>query len=472
MTRLLQADEVQIRHDGQVILEPVGFELSAGQCLVVLGESGSGKSLLAQAIMGLLPDDLNASGTVTIAGTASPAQDQLQRRRAWGHQIALLPQEPWRSLNPTMMIGAQVAEVHTLVGGLRRSAARSRAQSALERAGLAGEYDALPHRLSGGMAQRATLAAARAGGAPILVADEPTKGLDATLRTRVVEDLRSVCEEGGAVFVITHDVHVARMLADELLVMRKGQVVERGPAALLFASPSTDYTRELLAADPATWPSTANADVKRLPLLQATGLGKGYGAKSLFRNLDLTLMRSERLALCGPSGSGKSTLGDILIGLRRAEQGTVERAGGLAQTAFQKLHQDPGAAFPPTLTLAQALGDVVTLHQGDWSSVRADMQRLGLDESLLRRRPAALSSGELQRFAILRALLAKPALIFADEPTSRLDPISQMRALRLLDDVARERRIALLLVTHDPDVARFMTSRPITLPLAQIKAPA
>lgn len=463
MTPLLHVEDLRIAFEGRDILEPVSLRLHAGQCLVVLGESGSGKSLLAQAIMGLLPQGLSSSGTVTVDGVETPAHDGLARRNAWGRQIALLPQEPWRSLDPTMKIGEQIAEVHTLVGRRGRPIAKSLARRTLERAGLGGEYDALPHRLSGGMAQRATLAAARAGGAPILVADEPTKGLDAPLRDRVVSDLRAVTAEGGAVFVITHDVHVARKLADEVMVMRGGQVMERGPAAEIFGAPGSEYTRDLLAADPASWPTAAETTGTKAELLRATGLAKSFGTKALFSGLNLTVARGERLALFGPSGSGKSTLGDMLIGLRLPDRGTIVRAPGLPRTAFQKLHQDPGAAFPPTATLAQALGDVVKLHGGDWVAVRGGMERLGLDESLLRRKPAALSSGELQRFALLRALLVRPALIFADEPTSRLDPISQMRTLRLLDEVAAEKEITLLLVTHDPDIARAMAPRTIAL---------
>ncbi len=465
---MLAVDGLSIRHQDQVLLDPVSFSVGAGHCIVVLGESGSGKSLLAQAILGLLPAGLTASGSVMLQGESFAADDNVLRRQRWGQQLGLLPQEPWRALNPTMGIGEQVAEVYALVRGQSWAAARGSARSALAEVGLDQEYRALPHRLSGGMAQRATLAAARAGGASILIADEPTKGLDVALRSRVVADLQSVMAAGGTIFVITHDVQVARELDGEVIVMRGGQLIERGPAARVLVAPQQQYTHDLLAADPASWPDAQAAPAGGPAVVTARSLAKSYGGKQLFSALDLTLAKGDRMAFVGPSGSGKSTLGDILIGVRSADAGSVERDACLPRTAFQKLHQDPGAAFPPSMSLARALNDAVVLHARDWQDVRHWMIRLGLGEALLARKPAALSSGELQRFALLRILLARPALIFADEPTSRLDPINQQRALQLLSEVASEEDIALLLVTHDPDVARALAPLRLQLPMGAL----
>ncbi|MFC4256845.1 ATP-binding cassette domain-containing protein [Altererythrobacter xixiisoli] len=461
----LTVENLSIRHQDQILLEPVSFTVGAGQCIVVLGESGSGKSLLAQAILGLLPHGLAADGSVILKDQRFDAGDTALRRQRWGRELGLLPQEPWRALNPTMRIGDQVAEVHALVRGRPWAEARSTARAALADMGLADEYRSLPHRLSGGMAQRATLAAARAGGASILIADEPTKGLDIALRSRVVDDLKSVMVAGGTLFVITHDVQVARDLGGEVIVMRGGQLMERGPGDTLLTAPASAYTRELLAADPASWPTAAAPPAHGDMILAATDLAKTYDGKQLFAGLDLSLSRGDRVAFVGASGSGKSTLGDILIGVRKPDRGSVRRGGGLSALAFQKLHQDPGAAFAPSLSLARALNDAVRLHGRKWQDVRQWMRRLGLSESLLPRKPAALSSGELQRFALLRILLVRPALIFADEPTSRLDPINQRRALELLAEVAAEENIALLLVTHDPDVARAIAPLRLHLPL-------
>ncbi|AVS75556.1 ATP-binding cassette domain-containing protein, partial [Paracidovorax cattleyae] len=317
-------------------------------------------------------------------------------------------------------------------------------------------------QLSGGMAQRAAAAIALAGGARILLADEPTKGLDAAWRRHAIEGLQALLQEGGCAVVITHDLDLARQLDGAVMVLQGGRAVESGRARNVLAAPGHAFTRQLLDADPSAWPRP-EAPRGGDTVLQATGLCKGFGARPLFRGVDLELRRGERTVVQGDSGSGKSTLGNVLLGLVRADSGRVRRAPSLAPTALQKLYQDPAGAFAPQLALGTALHDVVRRHAQPWAALEEHLQRLGLDPALLLRRPGEVSGGELQRIALARALLARPALLFADEPTSRLDPLTQRHTLALLTGAMQETGAILLLVTHDDALAQAIGTRVLRL---------
>lgn len=452
----------------RALVEDVSFSLRAGEVLTLLGESGSGKSLLAQAVMGTLPAGLVARGRVRVGGVESRADEPNARRAQWGRQLALLPQEPWSALDPTMRAHAQVAETHRLVRGLPAAQASERATADLARLGLAADGSKYPFRLSGGMAQRVAFAATTAAGAPVLIVDEPTKGLDHDLRDQVIQLLQGVLTTGGALLVITHDVALPRALGGQVAVMREAQVVERGPCPQVLGSPSGAYTRELLAAEPTRWPDApaAATGARRQanaahdpPLVEARDITLSFGPRALFENLTLAVRAGERLAITGPSGSGKTSLGNVLLGLARPNAGTVRRAPGVGPQAFQKLYQDPLAAFAPRLMLRTALQDLMHLHRTPPDALPALMDRLGLSPVLLERRPDQVSGGELQRIALARILLLQPALVFADEPTSRLDPINQKLTIELLSSTLAEQGGALLLVTHDPVLARKASDR-------------
>jgi len=364
----------------------------------------------------------------------------------------LLPQEPALALDPLMRIAPQLSETHELVRGVAFAEAEAAALRGLDAAGLAASARQYPWQLSGGMAQRAAAAVACAGGARILLADEPTKGLDGHWRDHTVAMLQAVQRDGGCVVVITHDLRVAEALGGQLIVLRHGEVVEQGDARTVLANPQHAFTRRLVAADPAHWPRRPMA-VAGAPVLSVQGLSKGFGGKPLFDDVDLQIRAGERFVVQGPSGTGKSTLGNVLLGLLPADRGVVRRAGGLPPTAFQKLYQDPVASFAPRISLAQSLRDVAARHRCAWPAVLQQLDRLGVPADLLARRPAEVSGGELQRIALARVLTVQPALVFADEPTSRLDPVSQQEAMGVLLDALDERGAALMLVTHDDDIA-------------------
>ena len=252
-TALLAVDDLAIHVGGRALLQGISFRLHAGEALSLVGESGAGKSLLAQAIMGNLPPALRASGSITIDGVTTRAEDAASRRALWGRKLALLPQEPTVALNPLQRVAPQLAEVYTLLHGQPQGEAAARAQQELARAGLGQATAHYPWQLSGGMAQRAVAAITLAGGAPVLMVDEPTKGLDNHWRDRTVEVFRSVLQAGGCLLAITHDMAVAQALGGQVIVLRHGQAVEQGAIGKVAAQPQHPFTRQLMDADPARW---------------------------------------------------------------------------------------------------------------------------------------------------------------------------------------------------------------------------
>ncbi|MGF1621400.1 MAG: ABC transporter ATP-binding protein [Rhodomicrobiaceae bacterium] len=446
---LLKAEDISVRDGGTILLAPLSLHLDPGEPLVILGETGSGKSLMAQALMGTLPPELDARGCVAIGKRVLNAGAPERFRGLWGREIGVLPQEPWLSLDPLMRAQGQVAEAHALVRGLPRREAGARAASDLSALGLAGAELRFPHELSGGMAQRVAIAAARAGGARIVIADEPTKGLDAARRDEIANLLLSEMGQTGGLLVITHDLALARRIGGRLIVLREGEVVELGATEQIFAAPRETYTKDLFAADPESWTQRRPVARNDPAVVRLRNLAVARGGRTLFRDVSLEIAPGGLFGVTGPSGCGKSSLGDAILGLVSPSEGEVLRRHGGRPFAFQKLYQDPIAAFPRKRRIGQTIADMVKVTGGLANEVDALLERLGLDPGLLARRPGAVSGGELQRLSLLRVLLRKPAFIFADEPTSRLDPITQAKVIALLTETAERDGVAIMLVSHD-----------------------
>ncbi len=463
MKPLLSTRALEIRTATAQLVEPLSIDLWPGKVLTIIGETGSGKSLFAQGIVGNLPPGLAAHGEIELAGGLREPGQANGRRAAWGRELAVLPQEPWLSLNPTMRALDQVAETYRYVVGKSAQASRQQSRQDLTQLGIEQAEAKFPFQLSGGMAQRLAFAATHAGGAKVMIADEPTKGLDSARIGEVIGLLQAGIAEGGALLIITHDIEVARRLGGEVMIMLKGRVIESGSAEQVLDAPRHEYTRRLLNADPARWPRQVPSTLNGEPVVQVRDLAVERGERLLFEGLSFDARPGEVVGVTGPSGCGKSTLGDVILGLMQARSGTVTKCREAPRVAFQKLYQDPVAAFAPTLTLGRCLADLVKLHRLDASRIDGLLHRLRLDRGLLDRLPGNVSGGELQRFSLLRVLLLDPVFIFADEPSSRLDLITQQEMIELLVETARERRTAVLLVSHDEALIEAVADQRIRL---------
>ena len=455
----LRLDGLTIRHGDETLVRDISIEVREGESLCLIGASGSGKSLIAAASCGLLPTCMTAGGTVDMLGHRLPLADQPALRAFWHRHVCLLPQEPTGALAPLLggLNQLRLAPTSDLMPeslawlarfGLDRMAARR-----------------MPFALSGGMAQRLLAALATRTRSRVLIADEPTKGLDDGRRTELITLLQDLRDAGRAMLVISHDMDVVTALRGRVAVLEGGEIVEQGSVAQILGTPRSAFARACVAADPARW--AAPSARRRGPVVaEGQGLSIGRDRKPLAGPLEFELAAGSTTALLGPSGCGKSTLGDTLLGLLRPTAGQVRWFGHRLdrrvlrqhRRRFQKLHQNPTEIFPPHHTIGSSLADVVRLPSiaDGKRDIPSLLERLGLADRLLDRRPSQLSGGELQRFALARVLLVKPALLVADEPSSRLDPPVQASTLQLLSALTDEDEMSVLLITHDARIAGAM----------------
>jgi len=446
---------VSLAGSGEVV-SAVSLDARAGEVHGIVGESGAGKSVLARTLLGLTQQDPRARVTAT-ALTFDGRDMRRAGQRAWralrGGESALVLQDALQSLDPLRTVQAEVGET-LAVRRTPRSERRTRILDALERAGLADAASLLGHRsgeLSGGMRQRVLIASAIIGGARLIIADEPTTALDATVAVRVLELLRSLAADGAAVIFITHDLDAVRRIADRVTVLEGGRAVEQGTAHQVLRAPAHPSTRALLAAIP-TGPKRETASPGDV-VLEAEHLSRRYGSALAVDDASLTLRAGETLGIVGESGSGKSTLARLLIGAERPDEGATARPG---DPTVRLVPQDPLGSFDPRHSVRRILD---LSRRGAAPTSEELMAKVGLDSALLDRRPARLSGGQRQRVAIARALAADPHVLVLDEPVSALDVTTQAGILDLLGDLQRRSRLAMVFISHDLAVVRRAADR-------------
>jgi peptide/nickel transport system ATP-binding protein len=472
--------------DRALAVEGASFSLLPGQTLCVVGESGSGKSMIANAVMGLLPRPHvePVAGQVMFEGRDLLTLTEPQLRELRGRRIGMVFQEPMTALNPVMRIGDQIGEVLDAHGSVSAAEKRSRILAALADVGLPEPerlIDSYPFRLSGGQRQRVMIACALVLEPVLLIADEPTTALDVTTQAQIlalVKDLQK--RRGTAVLFITHDFGVVSEIADQVVVMQTGKVVEAGPARQVLRSPQHAYTRKLIAAIPdgTAAPVVRHADAPRV--LQVQDLCKTYRTGGgLFskgrvtqaaRDISFDLLRGETLGLVGESGSGKSSVGRCLVGLAPFDSGRIlfngrslapgkgfrEASGGKIQMVFQ----DPYASLNPKHKVGAAIAGGPIAQGMDKAEAMARTMELlalvGLGADAAQRYPHEFSGGQRQRIGIARALAMQPELLVADEPVSALDVSVQAQVLELFAQVRETFKLAMVFITHDLRVAGQM----------------
>ena len=442
--------------DKQVdLLGPISFSLELGENLTIMGETGAGKSLIAQAILGSLPTGLKSRGDILLKGEAIDNLSQKQRSTLWGNIITALPQEPWLSLDPLMRSGQQVAETHRYLKSCNWKEAKKQTVQQFKKLDLSDTAQKRPFQLSGGMAQRVAFAAATAGDAELLLADEPTKGLDSHRHDKILSLLKAIPQKGDSLLTITHDLDLAYALGGKIIILKNGKIVEEGITHTVLSSPKASYTQALCAANPSSWPPLSSCTIssKENILVQSEKLRIGRNKIAFIKGLDFCLKAGESLAISGPSGIGKTSLLDTIIGSIKPMGGTLTRAEHIGKWEIQKLYQDPPTAFPPLISLKDNFKAVTKKHKMAWDQLLQLLENVELDASILKRRPSNVSGGELQRLSFIRALIAKPKILLADEPTSRLDLITQETCLNLFKKLCREENIGIILVTHNQHIA-------------------
>ena len=518
---VLQVNDLKIFFDTRegsfVAVDDSNFVLKRGSILGIVGESGSGKSVSCYSLLGLIPCPPGRveSGTALLGENQSQSAVDLLNasettlRSIRGSRIAMIFQDPMTSLNPNMTVGRQLIEALQAHRKVDDHEAKQRAIAAMEEVGIrlaAKRFDSYPFEFSGGMRQRVMIAMALITEPELLIADEPTTALDVTVQKQILDLLKEIqAKRELSILFITHDLAVIARFADDLIVMEKGVIVERGDPKNIFHAPTHEYTKKLIAAIPTSAKpeafryqeersGEANSHVQirglRTRFLTESKPFWHFGSepkKTYFealKGIDLDIYRGEILGLVGESGSGKSTLGRSIIRLIDAYEGEAIIDGvnlysldqeqlRKARPAFQMIFQDPYASLNPRMTVFDTLAEPMLANKlvarKDLSeAVNQLMDEVGLARRAVRKYPHEFSGGQRQRIAVGRALASKPQFIVADEPVSALDVTIQAQILDLILNLVKEHKLSMMFISHDLSVVRYLCDRVAVMQQGQI----
>lgn len=463
----------------QTVVHGVDFFIKEDETLALVGESGAGKSLSAQSILRLVPETRIAypQGEIFFEGqdVLQFREDELRSLR--GNEVGMIFQEPMSSLNPLHTIEKQLNETLILHEGLSGSQATSRTLEWLDRVGIHDpqtRLKAYPHQLSGGERQRVMIAMALLNEPKLLIADEPTTALDVTIQSQILKLIKDLQQEFGmAILFITHDLGIVRQIADRVVVMQDGKVVETENADVLFAHPQHPYTQKLLNSEPKGEPPEADPEADPVIQLQNVKvwfpiqkgvLRRTYGYVKAVDGLTLTIRKGQTLGVIGESGSGKTTLGKAILQLEKSKgeitfdqlslQDLNEKYLRPIRRQMQVIFQDPYGSLNPRMSVEQIIGEGLKLHKiGDKQSqpqlIIDTLQEVGLDPERRYQFPNEFSGGERQRIAIARALVLRPKFIVLDEPTSSLDRSIQFQVIQLLQRIQEKYDLTYMFISHD-----------------------
>jgi peptide/nickel transport system ATP-binding protein len=476
---LLEIESLALSIDARPILHDVSLKVAVGEILGVVGASGAGKSMTALAIMGLLPEGADMTGRMVLNGESLTEKSARAMQKLRGRSLGMVFQEPMTALNPLMRIGDQVAEALRIHAPLSREAASNAARDVLAQVGLSSEESIsrrLPYELSGGQRQRVAIAMAVANSPALLIADEPTTALDVITQSQVLELLRNLVRTRhlGLLF-ISHDLAVVSQLADRVVVMQQGRIVDQGPTQDVLRGSQVPYTRALLQASRLDRKRAAFA-AGGAAVLQVTDVVREYRRPrrtwgpppAPLRAVDganLVVGAGETVGLVGESGSGKSSLLKVILGLDRPQRGQVAFSGEARRRPIQAVFQDPYGSFDPRWRVEQLVAEsLYSMAQPPNAAeagrrVAAVLERVGLSAEDAKRYPHEFSGGQRQRIAIARALIAEPEVIAFDEAVSALDVLIRDQILDLLAELASHQRIGFLFVSHDLHVIRAIADR-------------
>ncbi|MEX2519595.1 MAG: ABC transporter ATP-binding protein [Paracoccaceae bacterium] len=486
--------------DREFAARDIHFDLAPGEILCIVGESGSGKSMSANAVMGLLPEGVEpVSGEIMFDGRNILGLTEKEMLPLRGRRISMIFQEPLSALNPLMRVGAQIEEVFEAHGALKGAERRRRTLSLLDEVGIPDPESALrayPFQLSGGQRQRVMIAMALALEPDILIADEPTTALDVTTQAQVLKLIEALRDKHNmGVIFITHDFGVVADIADRVIVMQSGLIVESGPVADVLLRPQHPYTRALIEAIPRlTQDRAQRAEEARAPVLTVSGLNKTFstGSGRLFgkrrivhavKDVSFELFAGETVGIVGESGSGKSTVGRCLVRLLDPDSGRITVDGAdIAEMSgaglrakrrnLQMIFQDPFSSLNPRARVSRILTEGLIAYgeprDKAMDAARDLLELVGLDASAMSRFPHEFSGGQRQRIGIARALALNPSIIIADEAVSALDVSIQAQVLDLLADLKSRLDLSMLFITHDLRVAARICDRIIVMQRGQI----